>query len=153
MQALDMAGHLIRRLHQHSTQVYTARTREAGFDITSVQFAALDAIRANPGIDQAGVAALIAYDRPTIGEVINRLVAKGLVERAVNHADRRARVLRLTPLGEDTFERLLPIVRDLQDSILGNLAPAERAAFLALVKNAIREDQSVRNHCHDRTAR
>lgn len=137
MQALDMAGHLIRRLHQHSTQVYTARLREAGFDITSVQFAALDAINANPGIDQAGVAALIAYDRPTIGEVINRLVAKGLVERAVNNADRRARVLSLTPQGLDTFERLLPIVRDLQAAILGNLTQDERAAFMALAKSAI----------------
>ena len=139
MQALDMAGHLIRRLHQHSTQIYTNRTREAGFDITSVQFAALDAIKANPGIDQAGVAGLIAYDRPTIGEVINRLVAKGLVERAVNDADRRARVLRLTPEGEDTFERLLPIVRDLQTAILGNLTPDERSAFLRLAKDTIRE--------------
>lgn len=139
MQALDMAGHLIRRLHQHSTQVYTARLREAGFDITSVQFAALDAINANPGIDQAGVAALIAYDRPTIGEVINRLVAKGLVERAVNVADRRARVLRLTPQGLETFARLLPVVRDLQEAILGNLAPDERAALMALVKTAIRD--------------
>lgn len=139
MQILDMAGHLIRRLHQHSTQVYTARTREAGFDITSVQFAALDAIRSNPGIDQAGVAGLIAYDRPTIGEVINRLVAKGLVERAVNETDRRARVLRLTPEGETTFERLLPIVRDLQSEILGNLSADKRTAFLALAKAAIRE--------------
>lgn len=139
MQAQDMAGHLIRRLHQLSTQVYTARTRDAGFDITSVQFAALDAINANPGIDQAGVAALIAYDRPTIGEVINRLVTKGLVERAVNDADRRARVLRLTPDGLATFQRLLPVVSDLQAAILGNLAPDERAAFLALVKTAIRD--------------
>jgi MarR family transcriptional regulator, temperature-dependent positive regulator of motility len=139
MQALDMAGHLIRRLHQHSTQVYTTRTREAGFDTTSVQFAALDAINANPGIDQAGVAALIAYDRPTIGEVINRLVTKGLVERAINAADRRARVLRLTPDGLATFERLLPIVRELQEAILDNLAPDERTAFLVLAKTAIRE--------------
>lgn len=138
MQVQDMAGHLIRRLHQYSTQVYTARIREAGFDITSVQFAALDAIHANPGIDQAGVAALIAYDRPTIGEVINRLVAKGLVERAVNDADRRARVLRLTPEGTETFQRLLPVVSDLQTAILGNLEPGERADLLALLKRAIR---------------
>lgn len=138
MQILDMAGHLIRRLHQHSTQVYTSLTREAGFDITSVQFAALDAIKSNPGIDQAGVAGLIAYDRPTIGEVINRLVSKGLVERAVNDADRRARVLRLTPEGEATFEQLLPVVRDLQAAILRNLSVEERTAFLSLAKSAIR---------------
>ena len=45
MQALDMAGHLIRRLHQHSTQVYTARTREAGFEAHVVKPPDVDAIR------------------------------------------------------------------------------------------------------------
>lgn len=137
MHAHGMAGHLIRRLHQLSTQVFTSRTKEAGFDITSVQFAALDAIVENPGIDQAGVATLIAYDRPTIGEVINRLVGKGLVERAVSKTDRRSRVLSLTPLGREVFERLLPIVRELQDAILENLDPHEREMFLSLTKKAL----------------
>lgn len=137
MHAHGMAGHLIRRLHQLSTQVFTSRTKEAGFDITSVQFAALDAIVENPGIDQAGVATLIAYDRPTIGEVINRLVGKGLVERAVSKTDRRSRVLSLTPLGREVFERLLPIVRELQDAILENLDPHEREIFLSLTKKAL----------------
>lgn len=137
MYAHGMAGHLIRRLHQLSTQVFTSRTKEAGFDITSVQFAALDAIVENPGIDQAGVATLIAYDRPTIGEVINRLVGKGLVERAVSKTDRRSRVLSLTPLGREVFERLLPIVRELQDAILENLDPHEREIFLSLMKKAL----------------
>lgn len=140
MHATNMPGHLIRRLHQHSTQIYTARTRDAGFDITSVQFAALDAIKVNPGIDQAGVAALIAYDRPTIGEVINRLVAKGLVERAVNDSDRRARVLRLTDQGEDTLARLLPVVREVQALILANLAPDERAVFLGLARSVLGQE-------------
>ncbi|MDE2618692.1 MAG: MarR family transcriptional regulator [Sphingomonadales bacterium] len=140
MQVHAMAGHLIRRLQQHSAQVFASHTRDAGFDITSVQFAALDAIQANPGIDQAGVAALIAYDRPTIGEVINRLVAKGLVTRAVNDADRRARVLALTPDGAETYARMLPVVQALQDEILARLAPADRAALLDLIRTAIGQD-------------
>ncbi|MFA5682853.1 MAG: MarR family transcriptional regulator, partial [Hydrogenophaga sp.] len=65
MDSIDMAGHLIRRLHQQSTQVFVQRTQAAGFDLTSVQFAALDAIHAHPGTDQASVAEMIAYDRAT----------------------------------------------------------------------------------------
>ena len=34
MDSLDMAGHLIRRLHQLSTQVFVQRTQAAGFDLT-----------------------------------------------------------------------------------------------------------------------
>ena len=50
MDSLDMAGHLIRRLHQQATQVFVQRTQAAGFDLTPVQFAALDATAA---IEQA----------------------------------------------------------------------------------------------------
>ncbi len=44
MEAQRMPGHLIRRLHQVSTQVFTRHLQEAGFDLTPVQFAAMDAI-------------------------------------------------------------------------------------------------------------
>lgn len=140
MEAYGMAGHLIRRLNQISTQTFTARTRAAGFDLTPVQFAAMDAIRANPGVDQATVAGLIAYDRATIGGVIDRLVTKGHVARQVSARDRRARELRLTDEGARVFEALLPVVRELQRGTLAGLDDAEFAAFMALAQKAVAED-------------
>ena len=137
MDVLDMAGHLIRRLHQQSTQVFAQRTQAAGFDLTSVQFAALDAIHAHPATDQAHVAELIAYDRATIGGVIERLEQKGWVRRVVNERDRRARELSLTPKGERVRSALLPIVRDLQDEILQTLNGTDRQHFLKLARQAV----------------
>lgn len=132
-----MAGHLIRRLHQQSTQVFQARTQAAGFDLTSVQFAALDAIAQQPGIDQATLAATIGFDRATIGGVVDRLEHKGLVRRVVSAQDRRARQLHLTPEGEQLLEASRPVVEALQDHILAPLSPAERATFLALAHKAL----------------
>ena len=139
MDSLDMAGHLIRRLHQQSTQCFVQRTQAAGFDLTPVQFAALDAIRANPATDQASVAGLIAYDRATIGGVIDRLEQKGWVRRVVSERDRRARELSLTAEGERVLAALVPIVRQVQDDILQDLPAAERARFLDLARRAVRE--------------
>lgn len=138
MESLDMAGHLIRRLHQQSTQVFVQRTRAAGFDLTSVQFAALDAIHAHPGTDQAHVAELIAYDRATIGGVIERLEQKGWIRRVVSERDRRARELSLTARGKRVRSALLPIVRALQDEILQPLRDAERERFLDLARRVVR---------------
>ena len=132
-----MAGHLIRRLHQQSTQVFVQHTRAAGFDLTSVQFAALDAIQAHPGTDQARVAELIAYDRATIGGVIDRLEHKGWVRRVVSERDRRARELSLTDEGEQVYRALLPVVKGLQDDILQALNAADRARFLKLARQAM----------------
>lgn len=137
MERIEMAGHLIRRLHQQSTQVFQARTQAAGIDLTSVQFAALDAIAAQPGIDQAGLAATISFDRATIGGVIDRLEAKGLVRRVVSAHDRRARRVHLTPKGERLLAISRPVVEALQAEILGSLSSAQRAGFLALARKAL----------------
>lgn len=138
MDSLDMAGHLIRRLHQQATLVFVQHTQAAGFDLTPVQFAALDAIANHPGTDQARLAELIAYDRATIGGVVERLVLKGWVRRVVSERDRRSRELSLTPKGKRVLGELLPVVRALQDQILQPLGSAERASFLRLARQVVR---------------
>lgn len=137
MDRIEMAGHLIRRLHQQSTQIFQARTQGAGFDLTSVQFAALDAIAQQPGIDQASLAATISFDRATIGGVIDRLEHKGLVQRVVGVQDRRVRQLNLTPEGERLLRASRPLVEALQADILAPLSTSERAVFLALAQKAL----------------
>jgi MarR family transcriptional regulator, temperature-dependent positive regulator of motility len=137
MDRIEMAGHLIRRLHQQSTQVFQARTQAAGFDLTAVQFATLDAIDQQPGIDQAGLAATISFDRATIGGVIDRLEQKNLVRRVVSAQDRRARQLHLTPEGKRQLAACRPVVEALQAEILAPLSRAERTAFVALAHKAL----------------
>lgn len=140
MDRIAMAGHLIRRLHQQSTQVFQVRTQAAGFDLTSVQFAALDAIAEQPGIDQASLAATISFDRATIGGVVDRLEQKGLVQREVSAQDRRARSLQLTREGERLLAAVRPVVEALQAEILAPLTRKERETFLALALKALALD-------------
>lgn len=133
----DMAGHLVRRLQQHSTHVFGQRTQEAGFDVTPVQFAALDAICGNSGSDQAFIAEMIGYDRATIGGVIDRLVKKGWVRRVVSEQDRRARELWLTVKGKNVRSSLQPIVENLQNDILAPLSESERGTLVKLIKKVV----------------
>jgi len=133
----EMPGHLIRRLNQLSTLIFAKRMQEAGLDLTSVQFAAMDAIIAKPGIDQAGIAAAIAYDRATIGGVIDRLEQKGLIMRVTSLRDRRAKEVRPTELGRNIYTQIQPIVADLQSDILGGLSETEQAQFVELAGKII----------------
>ncbi|OWY11444.1 MarR family transcriptional regulator [Thioclava sp. F42-5] len=132
-----MPGHLIRRLNQRSTAVFQKRIKDAPLELTSVQFAALDALSREPGMDQAQLAARIAYDRATIGDVVKRLVQKGLVERTVSETDRRARSLHLSPKGAEALEGARPVVTRLQAEILEGLSQEEAAQFIALVRKAV----------------
>lgn len=142
MAVLDMAGHLIRRLHQQSTQLFAQRTQAAGYDLTPVQFAALEAIYEHPGTDQAKVAELIAYDRATIGGVIDRLEKKGWVRRVVSERDRRARELSLTEQGNQIRAALQPIVLDLQNDILHPLNEANRSCFIDLAQQVVLQSRN-----------
>lgn len=127
-----MPGHLIRRLQQISISVFSDRMRSLGCDLTAPQFATLAVLSRSPGIDQATLAGLIAHDRPTIGGVVERLEAKGLVSRLQNEKDRRAKVLDLTEDGAALLHRLVPHVREIQPEILPGLTAEERAEFTRL---------------------
>jgi MarR family transcriptional regulator, temperature-dependent positive regulator of motility len=129
-----LPGHLIRRLHQISVSIFASETGGAGFDLTPVQYATLAALEEFPGIDQATLAGVIAYDRVTIGGVISRLEARGYLERTVCETDKRARTLRLTERGEALLRTIWPSVRRAQDQILEGLESEEREAFIALLE-------------------
>lgn len=132
-----MPGHMIRRLHQRSTRLFHERLKAAGYELTPVQFAALHALLEHPGMDQASLANRIAYDRATIGGVIERLERRGLVERVADGEDRRRRLVRPTRKGKELLAALLPIVQELQEAILDNLEQDERAVVMRLMAKSL----------------
>jgi MarR family transcriptional regulator, temperature-dependent positive regulator of motility len=137
LEIYSMPGHLIRRLQQASAAIFDNEIRQAGFDLTPVQFAALTMIATNPGLDQATLAQGIAYDRVTIGGVVDRLEQKGLVRREIAAKDRRARNLYLQPLGEQVLNEVRPVVRNVQDAILRGLSDAENEHLCLLLRKAL----------------
>ncbi|MDE5451904.1 MarR family transcriptional regulator [Bradyrhizobium sp. CSA112] len=132
----EMPGHLARRFQQIAVAVFLAEVDEAGFDLTPVQYAALSAVRTNPGIDQVTLAGLIAYDRTTITGVVDRLVHKGLLVRHASSRDRRARELQITEAGKRTLRGITPAVEAAQRLMLRGLTEKEGAELMRLLRKA-----------------
>lgn len=128
----DLPGHYIRRLQQIAVGLFMEETQS--FDITPVQFAALNAITAQPGIDQRTLASGIGFDTSTIGGVVDRLEAHGWVTRQVCPKDRRARLLHATVDGLQILERVSGAVMETQKRIVAPLPAAERKEFLRMLK-------------------
>ena len=126
-----MPGHLIRRAHQISTALFAEEC--AVFDLTSVQYAALVAIKAHPGVDATRLSHLIAFDRSTLGDVLERLAAKGWVVRAASPTDRRVKLLRLTQQGDGLLRQVQSSVRRVQERLLEPLSPGDRTTMLRLL--------------------
>ncbi len=132
----DMPGHLIRRFQQIAVAVFHAEAEAAGYDLTPVQYAALAAISANPGIDQVTLAGLIAYDRTTITGVVDRLAHKGMIERNASSRDRRARELTVTAEGMRTLEGITPAVEAAQKTMVRGLSTGEIEELMRLLRKA-----------------
>ncbi len=131
----DAPGHQIRRAHQLSVALFMEET--AGFDVTPVQFAILNALMDDPGEDQITLAGRVAFDAATSGSVIGRLEAKGWVRREADPADRRRKLLWATPEGQKVALQMKRAVSKVQTRLLGPLDAAERMQLGALLGKLI----------------
>src|SRR6478752_6134171 len=105
-------GYLFRRMQQIAVAIFVEECK--AFDLTPVQYAALIAIHTHPGIDATRLSAVIAFDRSTLGNVIERLESKALVERKPAREDKRVKLLTLTKAGASTLRDITSSVEHAQ---------------------------------------
>src|ERR1700730_19058988 len=101
-------GYLFRRMQQIAVAIFVEECKAR--DLPPVQYAALVAIRTHPGIDATRLSAVIAFDRSTLGSVIERLQAKQLIERKPGAEEKRVKVLHLTRAGAAWLRDIMPSV-------------------------------------------
>jgi DNA-binding MarR family transcriptional regulator len=128
-------GHLIRRLHQISTALFSDETESQG--LTPVQYAALQMVETVPGIDQAALSDMIAFDKTTLVKVLDRLVDKGLLTRTRSGADRRVNQLHATVRGTQLLRDMHALVDRSDKRILAPLSSAEQRSFMELLTRLV----------------
>ena len=128
-------GYLFRRMQQIAVAIFVEECR--AYDLTPVQYAALVAIRTHPGIDATRLSAVIAFDRSTLGNVIERLQAKRYIERKPASEDKRVKLLYLTRSGTGLLRDIMPSVDRAQARMLQPLRPADRKTLLALLTQLV----------------
>jgi len=109
---------LVRRLQAH----YLARLGELG--ITRAEAGVLLELPTGVGLLMRELADSLHVDRSNLTGLVQRLEARGLVERAGDPADRRARVVRLTTEGAAFVGRLRSRLAE-GNPIVAGLDPAE----------------------------
>jgi MarR family transcriptional regulator, lower aerobic nicotinate degradation pathway regulator len=125
-------GYLIRRAHQTSMAIFAEEL--AVYEVTSLQFAILQALVDEPGADQISVAQLVALDAATCGSVIMRLEERGWLRREASPTDKRRKLLWLTPEGEKKAMDMKKPARKVQQRLLQGLSERDQAQLVALLK-------------------
>jgi DNA-binding MarR family transcriptional regulator len=132
---------LARRLQQVCNTVLAAVLSDEEVS-APLAYHALALIDDFPGIEQYRLAELMGIDRTNVGQVIDDLEAKGLVDRRVNDADRRARELRTAARGVALRRRMRPRVLAAQASVLAPLKPPERMLLIDLLTRVIEANET-----------
>jgi DNA-binding MarR family transcriptional regulator len=128
-------GYLFRRMQQIAVAIFVEECK--AYDLTPVQYAALVAIQTHPGIDATRLSAVIAFDRSTVGNVIERLEAKRYIERKPSREDKRIKLLYLTKAAAALLRDVTPSVDRAQARMLQPLKPADRKTLLTLLTQLV----------------
>jgi DNA-binding MarR family transcriptional regulator len=139
---------LARRFHQICLSIAAEEMDAEG--LMPIQLGVLTYLYDSPGIEQAALAARLGIDRASTSQMVDRLEARGIVERCLSTTDRRVRLLRLTPAGRTLRMRLQPKMDALNDRILAPLASSERRILLDLL---VRVVEGNRAHARPGAAR
>jgi DNA-binding MarR family transcriptional regulator len=80
---------------------------------------------------------VIAFDRSTLGSVIERLEAKKLIDRKPSGEDKRVKLLYLTKAGAAILRDIMPAVEKAQARMMQPLKAADRKVLLALLTQLV----------------
>lgn len=113
------------------------RAAFAAVDVEPWEFDVLAALRRAGRPYQLTPGALLRQTLVTSGTMTNRvdrLVARGLVDRLPDPRDRRGVLVRLTPSGRRAVDAAFEALLDRERSLLASLPPADRDTLAALLK-------------------
>jgi DNA-binding MarR family transcriptional regulator len=116
----DVARLIRTRFDQHA--------REYG--MTRAQWLILARLDRQPGMSQNELATICEVEPITVGRLIDRLEARGLVERRADPSDRRVRRLHLLPAAKPILSKIAHYKESLQDEINIGLDQSMHAALV-----------------------
>jgi MarR family transcriptional regulator for hemolysin len=124
-------GYTITDVSRLIRTVFERRVRSYG--LTRAQWLVIARVHRRPGLSQSEVADLLEIEKAPAGRLVDRMQAKGWVERRDDRSDRRINRLHLTAEGERLHAAIWPIAEATVDTALGDLSAREQRQLTALM--------------------
>ncbi|MEL0097790.1 MAG: MarR family transcriptional regulator [Planctomycetaceae bacterium] len=111
----------------------------ANFGLTPPQFQMLTVLNQLRGeqITQRRLGRELYVSFPNVTVMLRRLEKSGLIERAVNHADRRERFVRITRKGHALLKRIWKVQQDQLEQVTTGLEDDEKLELARLLNKMI----------------
>jgi DNA-binding MarR family transcriptional regulator len=124
-------GYAITDVSRLMRTVFERRVRATG--LTRAQWLVIARLRRHPGLSQSEIADLLEIEKASAGRLIDRMQAKGWLQRRDDASDRRVNRLHLTPEAERLHAAIWPVAEATVDVALGDLSAEERRQLTGLM--------------------
>jgi len=108
----------------------------AELDLHPAQTGALVQMNQDEPVSMHQLATMLHCDNSNVTGIVDRLEARGLVERRPHEHDRRIKHVVLTPLGAELSERILASMKIAPDAFK-RLSPADQRALRDILRRAL----------------
>ncbi len=124
-------GFLVHDVARLMRVAYDRRAKELG--LTRSQWWVLTNLFRKQGSTQSELADILEIEKPSLGRLLDRLEAKGWVERRADPADRRAKRIHLTGEVQPLMRELRALAADLRTDALDGIDEPARRRFVDLL--------------------
>ncbi len=131
--------------------VFERRVR--AFGLTRAQWLVIARVHRRPGLSQSEAADLLEIEKAPAGRLIDRMEAKGWLERRSDPKDRRINRLHLTAEAKRIHAAIWPIAEATVDDALGDLSTQERRRLTSIMKRIKLKLQALAEHDPGEAAR
>jgi Transcriptional regulators len=140
---LNAPGHLLRRCHSQARAIFDELVgRKTG--LSKQQVALMIAIAHTPSATHAQLSGETGFDRNTLADTLDRLIAKGLALRQRSQLDARAYDIQLTSEGLAQLQELIPLSFEVQAKIIEPVPEDLRADFIRCLRLVAGIDAALR---------
>lgn len=127
----QLAGYVVRRAQVWIFQDFKRALKDV--DMTPAQFSVMKIVAANPGLAQARVAEALYIERARLVQMLDRLEARGLIERTRSASDRRSHALHLTKGGAELLDRLEPLISAHEQHVVARIGARDKGELLRIL--------------------
>ena len=124
-------GFIVAKTNYFMKSYFSKLIKDNDFNVTTEQWAILNAVYHNPGVSQTDLARSCLKDKTNVTRILDLLVKKGYVVRNIDINDRRIYSITLTDLGESVLEQLINISDKANKAFISDLNKDE---YLELVR-------------------
>ena len=133
----NVIGYLIHQAATNLSRRFSQGLTEAGVDLTPREFPILNRLHQYRLLTQSQISDFTYNDRPNMSRLLDALITRGLVQKAMDQQDRRAFLVSLTDKGRIVRDEAVAVLTDILEEVCETLSTEQISTTLSTLRHIV----------------